>query len=109
MAQHPTTAQPRTAKIRMPGQTTKTEKRVYIRTFGCQMNVYDTGKMKALLARDGYVPTDDPDEPGFEDPTCLAVVAFIPTLSPALLVLMALLLAALGVAGLTRRRANRPS
>lgn len=37
-------------------------KHVYIRTFGCQMNVYDTGKMRALLARDGYAPTEDPDE-----------------------------------------------
>jgi tRNA-2-methylthio-N6-dimethylallyladenosine synthase len=35
------------------------KKRVYIRTFGCQMNAYDTGKMKALLAGDGYEPTED--------------------------------------------------
>ncbi len=34
-------------------------KKVYIRTFGCQMNVYDTGKMKALLAKDGYEATED--------------------------------------------------
>ena len=33
--------------------------KVYIRTFGCQMNVYDTGKMHALLAHDGYEPTED--------------------------------------------------
>lgn len=33
--------------------------KVYIRTFGCQMNVYDTGKMHAILAHDGYEPTDD--------------------------------------------------
>ena len=31
----------------------------HIRTFGCQMNVYDTGKMEALLAQDGYVTTED--------------------------------------------------
>ena len=37
-------------------------KRVYIRTFGCQMNAYDSGKMRALLAKDGYTPTEDPDE-----------------------------------------------
>lgn len=34
-------------------------KRLYVRTFGCQMNVYDTGKMRALLAKDGYAPTED--------------------------------------------------
>lgn len=34
-------------------------KRLYVRTFGCQMNVYDTGKMRALLAKDGYETTDD--------------------------------------------------
>ncbi|MDP6934597.1 MAG: tRNA (N6-isopentenyl adenosine(37)-C2)-methylthiotransferase MiaB [Myxococcota bacterium] len=37
-------------------------KRVYIKTFGCQMNVYDSGKMRALLARDGYEYTDDPEQ-----------------------------------------------
>lgn len=35
------------------------KKRVYIRTFGCQMNAYDTGKMKALLSSDGYESTED--------------------------------------------------
>jgi len=34
-------------------------KRVYIRTFGCQMNVYDTGKMRALLEQGGYEHTTD--------------------------------------------------
>jgi len=34
------------------------DRKVYIRTFGCQMNVYDTGKMKAQLARDGYAETE---------------------------------------------------
>jgi len=33
------------------------DKRVFVKTFGCQMNVYDSGKMRALLARDGYSPT----------------------------------------------------
>lgn len=41
---------------------TNDSKKVYIRTFGCQMNVYDTGKMKALLAKDGYESTEDMDE-----------------------------------------------
>ena len=35
------------------------DKRVYVKTFGCQMNVYDSGKMRALLARDGYRPTTE--------------------------------------------------
>ncbi len=36
-------------------------KRVYIRTFGCQMNEYDSDKMADVLhAADGLEPTDDP-------------------------------------------------
>jgi tRNA-2-methylthio-N6-dimethylallyladenosine synthase len=34
-------------------------RRVFIKTFGCQMNVYDSGKMLAQLAHDGFVPTDE--------------------------------------------------
>ncbi|MAA78230.1 MAG: tRNA (N6-isopentenyl adenosine(37)-C2)-methylthiotransferase MiaB [Deltaproteobacteria bacterium] len=37
-------------------------KKAYIRTFGCQMNVYDTGKMLALLKNDGYEETHEMDE-----------------------------------------------
>lgn len=37
-------------------------KKAYIRTFGCQMNVYDTGKMLALLKNDGYEETLEMDE-----------------------------------------------
>ena len=37
--------------------------KVYIRTFGCQMNEYDSDKMADVLrAADGLEPTDDPDE-----------------------------------------------
>lgn len=54
----------------------------------------------------GIVPTDDPGEPGFEDPTCLFVVAFIPTLSPVWMSLLAILLAALGLIGVRRRRSD---
>jgi tRNA-2-methylthio-N6-dimethylallyladenosine synthase len=36
-------------------------KRVYIRTFGCQMNEYDSAKMADVLAAaEGLEPTDDP-------------------------------------------------
>ena len=34
------------------------KKQVYIRTFGCQMNLYDSGKMRALLGKNGYAHTD---------------------------------------------------
>ncbi len=37
-------------------------KKVYMQTFGCQMNVYDTGKMHALLGKDGYEATDAMDD-----------------------------------------------
>lgn len=35
--------------------------KVFIRTLGCQMNEYDSEKMLALLARDGYTQTDSPE------------------------------------------------
>ena len=35
-------------------------KKVYIKTFGCQMNDYDSAKIRALLGEDGYVSTDTP-------------------------------------------------
>jgi len=37
-------------------------RKVFIKTFGCQMNAYDSTKMGALLAKDGFVPTEDPAE-----------------------------------------------
>jgi tRNA-2-methylthio-N6-dimethylallyladenosine synthase len=38
-------------------------KKVFIRTFGCQMNEYDSDKMSDLLhAAQGYEPTDDPEQ-----------------------------------------------
>jgi tRNA-2-methylthio-N6-dimethylallyladenosine synthase len=37
-------------------------RRVFFHTLGCQMNEYDTGKMRALLAADGYASTDDPEQ-----------------------------------------------
>ncbi len=37
--------------------------RVFIKTFGCQMNVYDSAKMADVLhAADGYEPTENVDE-----------------------------------------------
>ncbi len=35
-------------------------KKLFIRTYGCQMNVYDSARMADVLAPLGYGPTDDP-------------------------------------------------
>ena len=38
-------------------------KKVYVRTFGCQMNEYDSDKMVDVLrVADGYEPTADPEQ-----------------------------------------------
>lgn len=37
-------------------------KKLYIRTFGCQMNVYDSSRMADLLDPVGYAPTDNADD-----------------------------------------------
>jgi tRNA-2-methylthio-N6-dimethylallyladenosine synthase len=40
-----------------------TPKKVYIKTFGCQMNEYDSDKMADVLgAAQGYEPTSDPEQ-----------------------------------------------
>jgi tRNA-2-methylthio-N6-dimethylallyladenosine synthase len=37
--------------------------RVHVRTFGCQMNEYDSARMADVLrSSGGYLPTDDPSE-----------------------------------------------
>jgi tRNA-2-methylthio-N6-dimethylallyladenosine synthase len=36
-------------------------KKLYIKTYGCQMNVYDSARMADLLAPLGYMPVDGPD------------------------------------------------
>src|SRR3982751_1314962 len=37
-------------------------KKLFIKTYGCQMNVYDSARMAELLAPLGYAPTDDAGE-----------------------------------------------
>ena len=41
------------------GQNTK---KVFIKTYGCQMNVYDSERMADVLSPIGYAPVDVPDE-----------------------------------------------
>jgi tRNA-2-methylthio-N6-dimethylallyladenosine synthase len=40
----------------------KTPQKLHIKTFGCQMNAYDSKRMAEALADHGYTPTDDPAE-----------------------------------------------
>ena len=37
-------------------------RKVFVKTYGCQMNVYDTQRMADALAAEGYVATDVPEE-----------------------------------------------
>ncbi len=37
-------------------------KKLFIKTYGCQMNVYDSARMADLLAPLGYAPTEEPDD-----------------------------------------------
>jgi tRNA-2-methylthio-N6-dimethylallyladenosine synthase len=37
-------------------------KKVFVKTYGCQMNVYDSQRMSDALAADGYAPTDTIDD-----------------------------------------------
>ncbi len=37
-------------------------RKVFVKTYGCQMNVYDSERMADALSTEGYQPTDDPRE-----------------------------------------------
>ena len=37
-------------------------KKLFVKTFGCQMNVYDSERMKDVLVPTGYMPTDSIDD-----------------------------------------------
>ncbi len=37
-------------------------KKIYIKTYGCQMNVYDTERMVDVMAHEGYKTTEKPDD-----------------------------------------------
>ena len=46
-----------------PQRDEEKSRKVFIRTFGCQMNEYDSDKMADVLrAANGYEPTDNPEE-----------------------------------------------
>ena len=47
-------------KLIMNMETPSALKRLHIATMGCQMNVYDSGRLAGLLAAEGYVQVDDP-------------------------------------------------
>jgi tRNA-2-methylthio-N6-dimethylallyladenosine synthase len=43
--------------------TKSTIKKIFVKSFGCQMNVYDSSRMKDMLAAsDGMVETDSPED-----------------------------------------------
>jgi tRNA-2-methylthio-N6-dimethylallyladenosine synthase len=46
----------------MPSDATAPRKRLLIRTWGCQMNVYDSARMADVLAPLGYAPTETAEE-----------------------------------------------
>ena len=41
-------------------ETERALKKVFVKTYGCQMNVYDSERMTDALAPAGYTPVDDP-------------------------------------------------
>jgi tRNA-2-methylthio-N6-dimethylallyladenosine synthase len=59
----PVAASAETASAAAPPPASSSSKKVYIKTFGCQMNEYDSGKMADVMrVAEGYEPTSDPEE-----------------------------------------------
>src|SRR5262245_54373649 len=56
-------SRPRNSHVLNLGEAASVAKKLFIRTFGCQMNAYDSDKMAELLrAAEGYEPTDRPED-----------------------------------------------
>jgi tRNA-2-methylthio-N6-dimethylallyladenosine synthase len=47
---------------KLSDQPREKPRKVFIKTYGCQMNVYDSERMGDALAREGYVPTENPGD-----------------------------------------------
>ena len=45
----------------MTGPTDTAPKKLFIKTYGCQMNVYDSERMAEVMGAEGYVATDAPE------------------------------------------------
>ena len=45
-----------------PDRAKPGQRKVYLKSFGCQMNVYDSERMGEMLAAEGYMDTADPAE-----------------------------------------------
>ncbi|WP_011583227.1 MULTISPECIES: tRNA (N6-isopentenyl adenosine(37)-C2)-methylthiotransferase MiaB [Chelativorans] len=57
MEQNLTTERSETSSSRA-GTASRTDKKVFVKTYGCQMNVYDSQRMADALAAEGYRATD---------------------------------------------------
>src|SRR5690606_38138344 len=47
----------------LPANSMQKQKKVFIKTFGCQMNEYDSDKMADVLSQaEGFIQTDTPED-----------------------------------------------
>ncbi len=57
---HPVSDTP--LNVTASGNNLANSRKVFVKTYGCQMNVYDSQRMADSLAAEGYVTTDSPDD-----------------------------------------------